>query len=110
MRWAAKTGLPELGFPLTKKEGGRFTRVGPTAETTFTLSRGRETPHLTAQQLEPLCVGGRRAVRVVFVDGAFVPSLSAVAGLSPGVPVGSLAAALERDPELARPHFARYAA
>src|SRR2546430_16445256 len=107
MRWAAKTGLPELGFPLTKKEGGRFTRVGPTAETTFTLSRGRETPHLTAQQLEPLCVGGRRAVRVVFVDGAFAPSLSAVAGPPPGVPAGSLAAAPERHPQPAPPPLAR---
>src|SRR5207302_8648503 len=73
------------------------------------LSRGRATPHVAAQQPEPLCGGGRRAVRVVFVDGAFVPSLSAVADLSQGVRVGSLAAALERDPELARQHLARYA-
>src|SRR3989454_775000 len=109
MREAAITRFAQLGFPTTKQEEWRFTSVAPIAETTFTLSRGRETPHLTAQQLEPLCVGGRRAVRVVFVDGAFVPSLSAVAGLSQGVRVGSLAAALERDPELARQHLARYA-
>src|SRR2546427_2380587 len=109
MREAAITRFAELGFPTTKQEEWRFTSVAPIAETTFTLSRGRETPHVTAQQLEPLCVGGRRAVRVVFVDGAFVLSLSAVAGLSQGVRVGSLAAALQRDPELARQHLARHA-
>ena len=63
MREAAITRFAELGFPTTKQEEWRFTSVAPIAETTFTLSRGRETPHLTAQQLEPLCVGGRRAVR-----------------------------------------------
>src|SRR5439155_351032 len=99
----------ELGFPTTKQEEWRFTSVAPIAETAFTLSRGRDTAHVTAQQLEPLCVGGLRAVRVVFVDGAFAPSLSAVAGLSRGVRAESLAAALERDPELARHHLARYA-
>ncbi len=109
MREAAIARFAELGFPTTKQEEWRFTSVAPIAETTFTLSRGRDTAHVTAQQLEPLCVGGRRAVRVVFVDGAFAPSLSAVAGLSRGVRAESLAAALERDPELARQHLARYA-
>src|SRR3989442_476405 len=110
MREAAIARFAELGFPTTRQEEWRFTSVAPIAETTFTLSHGRETGRVTPRQLEPLCVGGPRAVRVVLVDGAFVPSLSAVAGLSRGVRVESLAAALERDPELARQHLARYAA
>src|SRR2546426_2507444 len=109
MREAAITRFAELGFPTTKQEEWRFTSVAPIAETTFTLSRGRETPHVTAQQLDPLCVGGRRAVRVVFVDGAFDPTLSAVAGLSPGGPAGGPAAGLGAGPQLARQHLARYA-
>src|SRR2546427_6258009 len=108
MREAAITRFAQLGFPTTKQEEWRFTSVAPIAETTFTLSRGRETPHVTAQQLDPLCVGGRRAVRVVFVDGAFVPSLSAVAGPSRGGPAGGLPAAPPRGPALPRPHLARY--
>src|SRR3989441_5200556 len=80
MREAAIARFAELGFPTTRQEEWRFTSVAPIAETTFTLSHGREALQVTAQQLEPLCVGGLRAVRVVFVDGAFVPSLAAVAG------------------------------
>src|SRR3989475_5371740 len=43
MREAAITRFAQLGFPTTKQEEWRFTSVAPIAETTFTLSRGRET-------------------------------------------------------------------
>src|SRR5207249_11807707 len=83
--------------------------VAPDAEMMFSLSGGRGPAHVRSQQVGRRCVGGRRAVRVLFVDGALAPCLSAVAGISRGVRAESLAAALERDPELARQHLARYA-
>ena len=70
MREAAIARFAELGFPTTRQEEWRFTSVAPIAETTFTLSHGRETAQVTRRQLEPLCVGGPRAVRVVFVATA----------------------------------------
>jgi Fe-S cluster assembly protein SufD len=42
-------------------------------------------------------VGDVEARRLVFVDGAFVPELSDLAALEPGLAVGSLAAALAAD-------------
>src|SRR5580692_12385792 len=47
-------------------------------------------------------IGDVECRRLVFVDGAFVPELSDVAGLEPGLAVGSLAEALsDGDPTLA---------
>jgi Fe-S cluster assembly protein SufD len=107
IREAALTRFVELGFPSMRQEEWRFTSVAPIAETAFALSR--RSLGVTARELEPLCGAGPRSARVVFVDGAFAPELSAVAGLPRGVRAGSLAAALETDPELAREHLARYA-
>src|SRR5580704_17139341 len=39
-------------------------------------------------------LAGLEARRIVFVDGAFVPELSDLAGLEPGLAIGSMAAAL----------------
>ena len=109
LREAALTRFVELGFPSTKQEEWRFTSVAPIAETPFALRHGSRTPGISPRGLEPLCGAGPRSARVVFVDGAFAPELSAVAGLPRGVRAGSLAAALETDPELAREHVARHA-
>ncbi|MGB6540721.1 MAG: Fe-S cluster assembly protein SufD [Xanthobacteraceae bacterium] len=47
-------------------------------------------------------IGDVESRRLVFVDGAFVPELSDIAALEPGLAVGSLAAALSaNDPALA---------
>jgi Fe-S cluster assembly protein SufD len=110
IREAAITRFAELGFPTTKQEEWRFTSVAPIAETAFALGRGHtRAPRVAARELEPLFIGGPRAVRVVFVDGVFAPNLSAVAELPRGVRAESLATALTTDPELARAHLARYA-
>jgi Fe-S cluster assembly protein SufD len=42
-------------------------------------------------------LAGLEARRIVFVDGAFVPELSDLAGLEPGLAIGSMAAALAAD-------------
>jgi Fe-S cluster assembly protein SufD len=109
IREGAITRFAELGFPTTKQEDWRFTSVAPIAETAFSLGQRHRVPRVAARALEPLLVGGPRAVRVAFVDGVFASNLSAVADLPRGVRAESLAAALATDSELARAHLARYA-
>jgi Fe-S cluster assembly protein SufD len=109
IREAAITRFAELGFPTTKQEDWRFTSVAPIAETAFTLGRGHRAPRVAGRELEPLLLGGPRAVRVVFVDGVFAPNLSAVADLPGGARAESLAGALTTGPELVRAHLACYA-
>src|SRR6266571_5110841 len=88
--------LFELGFPTTKQEEWRFTRVAPIAEAEFTLAHAPRSPGPSGTPLglpapsdiERLCVGA--GPRVVFVDGRHAPSLSTPADLAGGVRAASL--------------------
>ena len=106
IRERAMARFSELGFPSIKQEEWRFTSVAPIAETAFALSHGGA---LTADSLLPLGLAGPEAIRLVFVNGAFAPGLSALVGLPPGLRAGSLRAALATDAELTREHLARHA-
>ena len=106
IRERAITRFGELGFPSTKQEEWRFTSVTPIAETAFALGHGGA---VAGASLAPLALAGSQAVRLVFVNGAFAPGLSALSGLPRGARVGGLNAALASDPELARRHLARHA-
>jgi Fe-S cluster assembly protein SufD len=105
VRAAAIARFAELGFPTTRQEEWRFTSVAPIAETPFTLPAKRPGP--AAQQVHPWLLPVTSACRLVFVNGRFAASLSAVEGLPRGVRAGSLAAALDAEPELVERHLAR---
>ena len=109
MREAAIARFAELGFPSMKQEEWRFTSTAPIAEAAFALSHGSGGGAITSGQAAALHGTGARSARVVFVDGAFAPRLSAVGALPSGVYAGSLAAALKTTPDLARAHLAHYA-
>src|SRR5213593_1262018 len=111
MREGAIARFVELGFPTMKQEEWRFTSVAPIAETPFARPHG-DAAGVAAAQVEPLLLGRPHGARIVFVDGAYAPRLSSVAGLPARVQAGSLAAALRGGGaagELARQHFARHA-
>jgi Fe-S cluster assembly protein SufD len=80
----------DLGFPSTRLEDWRFTNVAPIAESRFVLAGEAK---VSAEALAP-CTFADAPIRLVFVNGRFVPSLSACSGLPPGVSVGPLAPAL----------------
>jgi Fe-S cluster assembly protein SufD len=108
MRSAAIEHFAELGFPTTKQEEWRFTSVAPIAEAQFALSAGSpDQLSATAEQALRSFVTG--APRLVFVDGSLSPQLSFLPPLPKSVRLESLAAALEREPELPRAHLGRHA-
>ncbi|HWP99976.1 MAG TPA: Fe-S cluster assembly protein SufD [Vicinamibacterales bacterium] len=100
--WAGETRgralarFAALGFPTTREEEWRFTPVAPIAETPFRLAVGTDgaAALLARHALEEAAVA-------VVVNGRFAPELSSLGGLPPGVEVGSLAAALAADGDLA---------
>ncbi|MBI4391920.1 MAG: Fe-S cluster assembly protein SufD, partial [candidate division NC10 bacterium] len=59
--------------------------------------------------LGPFAFAGIACHRLVFVNGRYVPGLSAPGSLPAGVKVGSLAEALRADRGLLEPHLTRYA-
>jgi Fe-S cluster assembly protein SufD len=118
LRRAAIERFGTLGFPTMRQEEWRFTNLAPLARATFRLpaapgatgANGGK-PRITPADLAPWTFAA--AARLVFVDGRLSRELSAFDGpgrrtpaLPQGVVVESLAAALERDPQL--PYLGRH--
>src|SRR6185503_4728300 len=92
----------ERGFPTTRDEAWRFTSVAPLVRTAFAPveAGGRPDPDaLSAMAFAP------DGLRVVFVDGAFVPELSSEK-MPDGLRVASLRQALGGDGPTLEPHLA----
>jgi Fe-S cluster assembly protein SufD len=108
IRVAALARFAELGFPTTHQEEWRFTSVAPIAEIPFAVParRGRS----SVKRVAPLFLPVQSSCRLVFVNGRYSAPLSSAGDLPRGVRAGSLAAALEGEPQLLERHLARHAA
>ena len=93
-----------LGFPTTRDEEWPFTDLTPIAETYFTMAAepGRNALS-TVSRVRPL------GVDLVFVNGYYVPDLSALSGMPSGALVAPLAAILDSDADGVERYFARAA-
>jgi len=95
-----------LGFPTVRNEEWKYTRVTPIAEHAFTPA-AKACIGLDADDIAPLLIAGPASHRLVFVNGHFTPSLSRLGRLPDGVTLGSLAAAVEQQPERLEPYLGR---
>jgi Fe-S cluster assembly protein SufD len=109
LRRAAIGRFAALGFPTTRQEEWRFTSVEPIAETVFALAHGADGGEPSPREMLSLELCEARRHLVVFVNGRYSPALSAVAGLPPGVVIGSLAEGLRSDPQLLERYLGRHA-
>jgi len=109
LRRAAIGRFAALGFPTTRQEEWRFTSVEPIAETVFALAHGADGGEPSPREMLSLELCEARRHLVVFVNGCYSPALSAVAGLPPGVVIGSLAEGLSSDPQLLERYLGRHA-
>jgi Fe-S cluster assembly protein SufD len=82
-----------LGFPTTRDEEWRFTSVAPIAEAGFEPASAG-VPSLDKTLLTPFAVPGPLAATLVFVNGRYLPSASAVGPLAQDVRIVNLGAAL----------------
>lgn len=105
LRAAGHDRFAELGFPAKDDENWRFINLGPLERNSFTQARPGGA--LRAEQLAPFRIEG--TLDMVFVDGFFVPELSATVSLPPGAFAGSLAQALREVPELVFAHLGQHA-
>jgi Fe-S cluster assembly protein SufD len=108
LRKAAMTRFAEMGFPTTNDEDWRFTNVAPIARLPFRPAE-YSGENLDASAISKYSFSELKASRLVFVNGHFSKKLSSVLPQKNGVKIGSLAAALNSDPELVEKHLARYA-
>ena len=107
LRREASASFRELGIPTTRLEDWRFTPLTTLAKTPFQPAQGAREISPAAIESHTRVIGS--APRVVFVNGAYVPALSSVGELPPGVCISSLASALAREPERIEPHLSRCA-
>jgi Fe-S cluster assembly protein SufD len=109
MRKAAIDRFAALGFPATKDEKWRFTRVRPLLGHDFRLAERYERDALSARQLDELCMEDTGCRRLAFVNGHFAEDLSDPGSLPVGVRLGSLRTFLETDPEPVQRYLSKYA-
>jgi Fe-S cluster assembly protein SufD len=89
LKSAARARFAEVGFPTRRDEEWKYTSVAPIVETPFKLSD--EPATVTVDQIAPYGLEGLDHVLLVFVNGRFVPHLSALTELREGVQIASLA-------------------
>jgi Fe-S cluster assembly protein SufD len=112
--WIAQTRERALaqfaaqGFPTTRDEEWRYTNVAPIQRSAFRPAP-KDLAGLTADQLQPFVFQDLFCHRLVFVNGHFVPQLSALGKLPGGVVVASLADAIDSGAAFLQNHLARYA-
>jgi Fe-S cluster assembly protein SufD len=99
-RRAALDRFDELGFPTTRHEDWKYTRVTAIEKRAF-KSPSPSSGRVSSAQVKELALPG--AHRLVFVNGRYDPALSRIDALPAGARVGSLAAALVEHPDRLEP-------
>jgi Fe-S cluster assembly protein SufD len=93
VRTAAFARFLESGFPTTRDEEWKFTNVAPVAAMPFQRPAGG--PRIDAAALKPFLFTDAFRLQAVVVNGRFIPELSSLDGLPPGVTIGGLAEAVQ---------------
>ncbi len=104
LRQEGRLLFEQLGLPRRNLEEWKYTDVSPIAEHPFITPRPlthQWHDQLTALPLSPL--------RLVFVNGFYVPTLAQIPTLPPRVIIGSLGEALSQNSPLLEKHLANYA-
>jgi Fe-S cluster assembly protein SufD len=109
LRKAGMARFAELGFPTLQDEDWRFTNVASIGKLPFKPVFEAAGSGLTIEDLADLTFGRLAAVRLVFLNGHFVPQLSSKRLEQTGVKVKNLAAALAEDADLLEKQLGHYA-
>jgi Fe-S cluster assembly protein SufD len=107
LRDRAASRFSALGFPTVRDEEWRFTNVAPIAAAEFKPA-GAAAAAATEAELSGYLYSDA-AVRVVIVNGLFVPALSRTVGLPAGVRIGSLATAVADHTEIVQRYLGQLA-
>jgi Fe-S cluster assembly protein SufD len=108
LRQAAIARFAELGFPTIRDEEWKYTNVAPITRVPFQLAQ-RATYDVASEALAASSLPKLGGAQLVFINGHYVPDLSAYHTLPDGLEVGSLATALPDRPHWIESHLARCA-
>lgn len=108
LRHNAMQQFCERGLPTTTDEAWRLTNLRTLRETRFTLASLPE-QMLNTVEVDHLSLNVGDAVRLVFLNGRYIESLSDARQLPRGVTVHTLREAMTNDPTFLQKHLAKYA-
>jgi Fe-S cluster assembly protein SufD len=99
LREEALESFSGIGYPTPRDEDWKYTNLTPFLGKKFEpLGIEGAATALPRTSLEGFLLAGMDEARLVFIDGRFVPGLSAVSALPPGATVGSLGERLRDAP------------
>lgn len=108
-RHGARERIGRQGLPSMRQEAWRYTSLKSLVEQEF-RPQTHPITGLTTADLTPVLVPGLDTHRVVLVNGWFMPELSNLGDLPPGVRADSLRAILHEDPNVLACHLNKLAA
>jgi Fe-S cluster assembly protein SufD len=108
VRRAALECFARTGFPAARDEEWRFTPIGPIVQGSWRPATGGA-GELSREQLAPFVFGHADWTTLVFVNGVYSETLSAIGPLPAGVRVASLSEVLRADGASLQAHLTRHA-
>src|SRR5262245_29308369 len=109
LRRAAMERFVERGFPTTRDEDWRYTKLAALAATPFRTPSSAAPDTVSTEMVQRSAIGPSAWPRLVFVDGRYAPRHSLAHPLPGGARLSSLAEAMADDQELVERHLARHA-
>ncbi len=108
LREEALANFRDRGFPTTREEEWKYTRVAAIENGDFVPAHNG-VDRIDGSWVAARTLGDPGPHLMVFVDGRFAPGLSRLNSLPGSVQVRSLAEALESEPDLVQPYLGRQA-
>ncbi len=107
LRDAAFRHFEAIGLPHRRIEEWKYTDLRALLREAYPLAAPPDAAAKARAKAAETFVGDIEARRIVFVDGTFVPELSDLAGLSPGLSIRTLADALAAGDPLVAAHLGK---
>ncbi|MCB0277397.1 MAG: Fe-S cluster assembly protein SufD [Calditrichaeota bacterium] len=107
VRKEALASFAEQGFPTKRNEYYKYNNFKPLQKQRFEVPGEVKLP--SAETVEKLFIPGLESIRVVFINGRYVPEFSNLAALPKTVMLGSLADLLAVESPVVYDHLASYA-
>jgi Fe-S cluster assembly protein SufD len=107
LREAAAARFDALGLPNRRVEEWKYTDLRAVLREAKPIAGAPDAVGIARAKEAGLLTGDMDARRIVFVDGAFVPELSDLANLSPGLSIRSMAEALAAGDALVASHLGK---
>ena len=107
-RDSALDAFASTGFPTSRNEDWKYTRVTPIEKRSFEFAQASGMD-VQAKDIEPFHLGGLECEQLVFVDGRYVDALSRRNLVETGARITTLESAMNASSQLLESHLGHYA-